>query len=151
LVIFSGLWGVLRIDDPVPPYRLAMGVKIPALGALAALWRPELSAAMRPGGLMVDMRSAPYAAAWRPRAPMVTVGVVRERIVAGTVRRSVVSHMAKATRGRIARDLLVAGGEPDTPEDLAKILSDLGHFVELTEPSRLGGAWKAEVILHEQD
>ncbi|HEV7935332.1 MAG TPA: peroxide stress protein YaaA [Actinomadura sp.] len=149
LAIFSGLWGVLRIDDPIPPYRLAMGVKLPPLGALAPLWRPALSGVMRPGGLVVDMRSAPYAAAWRPQAPTVMVGVVRERIVDGMVRRSVVSHMAKATRGKVARDLILADAEPETPEELAKILGDLGHIVELTSPTGSGRPWKAEVVLQD--
>lgn len=149
LMIFSGLWGVLRVGDRVPPYRLAMGVRLPPLGALAALWRPVLAGALRPQGLVVDMRSAPYAAAWRPAAPAVAVRVLREQIVRGVIRRSVVSHMAKATRGTVTRDLLVAGAEPETPEELVKVLSDLGHVVELTEPARPGAPWTAEVILSE--
>jgi cytoplasmic iron level regulating protein YaaA (DUF328/UPF0246 family) len=149
LAIFSGLWGVLGIDDRVPPYRLAMGVKLPPLGALAQVWRPALAPAMCAGGLVVDMRSAPYAAAWRPEGPWAAIGVVRERVVDGRIRRSVVSHMAKATRGRVARDLILADAEPKSPEELAKILSDLGHVVELTSPTGSGRPWKAEVILQE--
>lgn len=129
ILIFSGLWGVLRPDDRVPPYRLAMGVRLPPLGALAAVWRPALHEAVRPGELVVDMRSAPYAAAWK--RPSVGVRVLRERVVEGVVKRSVVSHMAKATRGAVARDLLVHGVEAASPEELAKAMSELGHAVEL--------------------
>ncbi|WP_106401926.1 YaaA family protein [Actinocorallia populi] len=128
VVIFSGLWGALGADDRVPPYRLAMGVRLPPLGALAGVWRPALTDALRPDGLVVDMRSAPYAAAWR--RPSVGVRVLRERIVDGVVRRSVVSHMAKATRGVIARDLLLHGVEAADQEELAKALGELGHTVE---------------------
>ena len=39
ILIFSGLWGVLGINDRVPPYRLAMGVKLPRQGPLAGVWR----------------------------------------------------------------------------------------------------------------
>ncbi|MBC6459022.1 peroxide stress protein YaaA [Actinomadura sp. HBU206391] len=149
LAIFSGLWGVLRIGDRVPPYRLAMGVRLPWLGALAGVWRPALAEAMsaEDPGLIVDMRSAPYAAAWRPAVPTVAVRVLRERIAGGVVRRSVVSHMAKATRGAVTRDLIVAGADPRSPEELAKILGDLGHVVELKGPARSGAPWTAEVIL----
>ena len=128
VVIFSGLWGALGTDDRVPPYRLAMGVRLPPLGALAGVWRPALGKALRPADLVVDMRSAPYAAAWK--RPSVGVRVLKERIVDGAAKRSVVSHMAKATRGSIAHDLLAHGIEARTQEELAKALGELGHTVE---------------------
>jgi cytoplasmic iron level regulating protein YaaA (DUF328/UPF0246 family) len=128
VAIFSGLWGVLGADDLVPSYRLAMGVRLPPLGPLAGVWRPALTEALRPEGLVVDMRSAPYAAAWK--RPSVGVRVLKERIVDGEVRRSVVSHMAKATRGVIARDLLVHGVTAEDQDELVKALGELGHTVE---------------------
>ncbi len=142
VVIFSGLWGVLGADDHVPPYRLAMGVRLPPSGALASVWRPALTEALEPSGLVVDMRSAPYAAAWK--RPSVGVRVLRERIVDGAVKRSVVSHMAKATRGSIARDLLAHGIEARTQEELAKALGELGHTVE---SNRIG---TIEVIISDE-
>lgn len=125
LLVFSGLWGVLRVTDRVPPYRLAMGVRLPPLGALAAVWRPTLTATLPTGGLIVDMRSAPYAAAWKQ--PTTHVRVFREH----DGRRSVVSHMAKATRGAVARALLQNAADPATPEELVKTLLDLGYAAEL--------------------
>jgi cytoplasmic iron level regulating protein YaaA (DUF328/UPF0246 family) len=154
ILIFSGLWGAVRLDDRIPHYRLAMGVTLPPLGPLAAVWRPALGRALRGragGRLIVDMRSAPYAAAWRPDGPAVAVRVVREQITGGVVRRSVVSHMAKATRGVIARDLVVSGAEPQSPGELAKVLSDLGHVVEMEEPARAQGPCTAVIVLGEQD
>jgi hypothetical protein len=154
VVIFSGLWGVLRVDDPVPPYRLAMGVKLPPLGPLAGFWRPALRAALaEPSGgrLLVDMRSAPYAAAWRPEAAArerhVAVRVLRERRVRRKVTRSVVSHMAKATRGAVAGALLRTGAAPGTPKDLAEAVNDLGYRAELTEPPRPGASAVLDVIV----
>jgi cytoplasmic iron level regulating protein YaaA (DUF328/UPF0246 family) len=126
IVIFSGLWGALRVTDHVPAYRLAMGVRLPRLGALAAVWRPVLTKALPTDDLIVDMRSAPYAAAWRPQA--VQVRVFRER----EGKRTVVSHMAKATRGAVARALLAGAADPATPEELVKTLADLGYAAELT-------------------
>ncbi len=125
ILIFSGLWGALRVTDRVPAYRLAMGVHLPPLGALAGVWRPALTATLPTGDLIVDMRSAPYAAAWRP--PATPVRVFREH----EGRRTVVSHMAKATRGAVARALLTGGADPATPEELVKTLVDLGFAAEL--------------------
>jgi uncharacterized protein len=129
ILIFSGLWGVLRPADRVPAYRLAMGVRLPRLGALAALWRPVLTKALPAEGLIVDMRSAPYVAAWRPGATQVRVFREQEG------RRTVVSHMAKATRGAVARALLASGVEPQTPEELVKLLVELGYTAELNGAS----------------
>ncbi|MGH3387404.1 MAG: YaaA family protein [Actinomadura sp.] len=140
IVIFSGAWGALRITDRIPPYRLAMAVSLPPLGRLATVWRAGLTAALRPDGLVVDMRSAPYAAAWRSGG--VTVRVFRERLVDGVPKRTVVSHMAKATRGRIAHGLLAAGVDPAIPEELRKAVADLGYAAELN------GA-DLDVILHD--
>jgi cytoplasmic iron level regulating protein YaaA (DUF328/UPF0246 family) len=125
ILIFSGLWGALRVTDRVPPYRLAMGVSLPPLGALASVWRPVLTSALPSGEFIVDMRSAPYAAAWRPQATKVRV--FREH----DGKRSVVSHMAKATRGAVARALLRNAADPATPEELVKTLIDLGYAAEL--------------------
>lgn len=125
VLIFSGLWGVLRVTDRVPAYRLAMGVKLPPLGALATVWRPALTAALPEADLIIDMRSAPYAAAWRPEATRVRV--FRER----DGRRSVVSHMAKATRGAVARALLESPADPASPRELVKTLEALGYTAEL--------------------
>jgi cytoplasmic iron level regulating protein YaaA (DUF328/UPF0246 family) len=132
ILIFSGLWGVLGIDDRVPPYRLAMGVKLPRQGPLAGVWRPALTKALQPQGLVVDMRSAPYAAAWRASGQAgVSVRVLREQIIDGVAKRSVVSHMAKATRGAVARDLLAHGIDAETPAELAQALGELGYSADL--------------------
>ncbi|MBE1537937.1 YaaA family protein [Actinomadura algeriensis] len=142
IVVFSGLWGALRLTDRIPPYRLAMAVSLPPRGRLGALWRPAMRDALRLGdGLVVDMRSGPYASVWKAPRPAVAVRVFRERIIGGVPERSVVSHMAKATRGEIAHDLLAAGADPRTPEELLKAVVDLGHTAELNGTS-------LDVVLH---
>jgi uncharacterized protein len=50
-------------------------------------------------------------------------------------KRKAVTHMAKAVRGEVARALLLAGGEPRTPEDVATAAVDAGFEVELTPTS----------------
>nr|WP_055506363.1 peroxide stress protein YaaA [Nonomuraea pusilla] len=140
VLIFSGLWGVLRVTDMVPPYRLSMGVSLPPLGGLAAFWKPFVAKELdRLPGLVVDLRSATYAAAWQPGERAVGVRVFRHG--------KVVSHMAKATRGEIARALLVSGADPATPEELAAVLKDLGHDVTLAPPPRPGRPWTLDVAV----
>ncbi|GII79857.1 UPF0246 protein [Sphaerisporangium rufum] len=144
VVVFSALWGALRLTDRVPPYRLSMGVRLPPLGPLAACWRPALGEALAARrGLVVDLRSATYAQAWRPGPPAVTVRVLRE--AAGG--RTVVSHQAKATRGAVARALLESGANPRTPRALAGLLADLGHAAELGPPPRGPAPWTLDVIV----
>nr|WP_062334775.1 peroxide stress protein YaaA [Herbidospora sakaeratensis] len=130
LVVFSGLWGVLRLGDRVPPYRLSMGVRLPPVGGLAAFWKPSLAPVLDEGaGLVVDLRSSTYAAAWKPRRETVAVRVLRQD---GTV----VSHMAKLTRGLIARSLVESPAPAKDAGELAHLLTRLGHAVEL-HPGRL--------------
>lgn len=123
VVIFSGLWGALRPGDAVPPYRLSIAVNLPPLVSLAQVWRPAFEEVFSGGGdLVVDMRSAAYAAAWNPGERCAAVRVLKEQ----GGKRSVVSHMAKATRGQVARALLQADAAPDSPQEFAEALTDLG-------------------------
>ena len=143
VVVFSGLWGALRLTDRVPPYRLAMSVSLPPEGRLGALWRPAMRDALRlDDDLVVDMRSGPYASAWKAPRPAVAVRVFRERFTERGAQRTVVSHMAKATRGQIAHDLLKAGAAPRTPDELLKAVAGLGHSAELNGTN-------LDVILHD--
>lgn len=128
--VVSGLWGALSPADRVPAYRLSMGVTLPGIGRLATAWRPHLAEALdarAAGDVVVDCRSATYAAAWKPRtsgedaAQHVAVRVLREQ----DGRRSVVSHNAKHTRGVLTAHLLRRPGVVATVEGLAKAAGEL--------------------------
>jgi hypothetical protein len=154
LLVFSGLWGAVRVDDRIPSYRCSMGVKLPGLGPLGAYWRAPMAAVMPEiagDGLVLDLRSAAYAAAWRPKGEVAgrtaTVRVLHSRIVDGVEQRSVVSHFNKATKGRLVRDLLVAGAEPDSPARLAGVLRELGYVVEAQAPVKAGKPWLLDVVV----
>ncbi|WP_328913282.1 MULTISPECIES: peroxide stress protein YaaA [unclassified Streptomyces] len=137
LLVFSGLWGAVRLGDRIPSYRCAMGVRLPGTGGLAAYWRPHMDAVLPAeagDGLVLDLRSSAYAGAWKPRGEAArrtaTVRVLQVTVVAGVEKRSVVSHFNKATKGRLVRALLTSGADPGTPADLADALRDLGFTVE---------------------
>ena len=138
LLIASGLWGVIGPGDRIPNYRLPAKAKLPGIGGLAAWWRPHLGRALseagfdEPGGTILDMRSGAYASFWKPRkARLVPVRPFTE--VDGV--RKAVSHMAKATRGDVARLVLAASEMPADAEGVAALLRDEGLTVELSEDS----------------
>ncbi len=150
--IVSALWGAVRPSDRIPAYRLSMGVDLPGLGTtLARFWRAPLAAALEEsaaGDVVVDGRSAAYAAAWSPprTSDHVLVQVVRERPDGG---RQVVSHHAKHARGLLTRHLLTrAHPAPRTAEGVADAAQGLtgtptttgGHIaeVELADPGASG-------------
>ncbi|OAH11241.1 peroxide stress protein YaaA [Streptomyces jeddahensis] len=156
LLVFSGLWGAVQVGDRIPSYRCSMGVKLPALGALGAYWRTPLASVMPEAagdGLVLDLRSSAYAAAWKPKGEVAertaTVRVLHAQVVDGVEKRSVVSHFNKATKGRIVRALLSAGAEPENPAALVEALRDLGYVVEAAPPAKAGRAWALDVVVTE--
>jgi cytoplasmic iron level regulating protein YaaA (DUF328/UPF0246 family) len=150
LVVVSALWGALRPGDRVPPYRLPICADLPGVGELAGFWRPTLAPVLdeaADGRLVVDCRSSSYASLWRPR------GAAAERTVAVRVlrevdgRRSVVSHMAKQTRGLVVRHLLARGGrDPRTPEQLAAAVAE-AFDCELVPATRRGAPATLDVVV----
>ncbi|MFD6917609.1 peroxide stress protein YaaA [Streptomyces virginiae] len=154
LLVFSGLWGAVRITDRIPSYRCSMGVKLPALGALGAYWRGPMAEVMPEAagdGLVLDLRSAAYGAAWKPKGEVAgrtaTVRVLHSQLVDGVEKRSVVSHFNKATKGRLVRDLLTAGAAPASPAELVTALRDLGYTVEVEAPTKPAKAWSLDVVV----
>ncbi|MBK3627717.1 peroxide stress protein YaaA [Streptomyces sp. MBT49] len=136
LLVFSGLWGAVRVTDRIPSYRCSMGVKLPGLGALASYWRTPMASVLPEAagqGLVLDLRSAAYAAAWKPAGEV--AGRTASVRVLHAPTRKVVSHFNKATKGRIVRALLTAGISPAGPAELVEALRDLGYVVEEKAPS----------------
>ncbi len=141
VLIFSALYGVVRPGDRIAAYRLGMGVDLPGVGPLAPAWRPHLDRALggeTGRGLIVDCRSAAYVAAWTPR------GDDADRWI--QVRVPGASHMAKHTRGLVARTILIHGHDPREPVDLAELLTTEFADVGLTPPVRTGRAWTLDVV-----
>jgi len=123
--IISALWGAVSPADLIPAYRLSMGTTLGRIGPLGAFWRKHLDVpltAVADGSVVVDCRSSSYAAAWTPRdAPWVAVKVLREL----DGKRSVVSHMAKHTRGLLAAHLMSFETAPQSLQDVADAAAGL--------------------------
>lgn len=133
VLIFSGLWGVLRPSDRIPHYRCAAGVKLPGIGSVSSAWRKGLRDPLTAhvgDRLVVDLRSGAYAGLWEPGVNAVRVRVLHERETGGVVKRTVVSHFNKATKGRLARALLQSGQRPRKPEEFVDLVCALGYRVE---------------------
>ncbi|SCG72804.1 peroxide stress protein YaaA [Micromonospora coxensis] len=153
VLISSGLWGAVRLADRIPPYRCPIGARLPRVGALSAYWRRALAPAMDAAagdGLVLDLRSGAYAATWTPRGERagrtVTVRVLHERESDGRVTRTVVSHFNKATKGRLVRDLLLAGARPRSAAGLVTALRDLTYTVE-EQPATPGRPRQLDVVV----
>jgi cytoplasmic iron level regulating protein YaaA (DUF328/UPF0246 family) len=129
LAVGSALFGLLRADDPIPPYRLSATSKLPGQPALTTRWRPLLEpvlAGVAADELIVDLRSGSYASLGRlPDA--VHVDVVSE---GSDGKRTVVSHFNKAHKGRLARILASTRSEPDSAGAVATIARRAGMRIE---------------------
>ncbi len=126
VVIFSGLFGVVRGDEPVPAYRVPAKAVLPGLGVASTFWRPVLTdvlPTMLRRGLVVDLRSSDYAAMWRPDRA-VADRVVAARVLSPVPRggHAVISYNSKLAKGRLAAALIrraAAGQHVAAADDVA--------------------------------
>jgi uncharacterized protein len=135
VLVWSGLWGAVRLTDPIPAYRLSGTVTLPGPGRLSTFWRQPLRKALAGpthGGLVVDLRSGTYAASWvGPPDRTAAIRVIHDQ----GDRRTVASHFNKATKGRLLRALAESDAVPESVDDLVDALRALGFRVEpVAEP-----------------
>lgn len=110
LVILSGLWGAVSPSDPIPAYRIGIGVRLPGLSGLPALWHRPLRDALdeRVAGLgAIDLRSSGYDRMYRP-SPAALPRLLPVRLV-GADGRAVPSYQSKVAKGALVRELLRRG------------------------------------------
>lgn len=143
LRISSGLFGLLSPDDEIPRYRCSGSATITGIGKVTRSWTSVLPAEIdrqAEGRVIVDMRSGTYVALAPPsklESSVVTVHVWK----AGPGGRKVAaSHFNKATKGLLARALVRAKHEPQTPEALERALDKFG-----AELSRNDRGWVLNV------
>ena len=143
--VVSGLWGVLRGDEPIPDYRVPAKAVLPGVGVVGTFWRPVLDAelpALLGPGLIVDLRSSDYAAMWRPRAA-VAARTITVRVLSPLPRGGVgvVSYASKLGKGRLAAALLereAAGVRAIAATDVAEAwLAGGGKDAVITSPTHV--------------
>lgn len=125
--VFSGLFGVVRGDEPVPAYRVPAKAVLPGIGVAGTFWRRTLDAVLPQlfarGGPIVDLRSSDYAAMWRPRGAVATRTItVRMLSPLPGGRFGVVSFPSKLAKGRLAAALVrraVSGAPVRSADDVA--------------------------------
>lgn len=150
VLIFSGLFGVLRGKDPVPAYRVPGKAVLPGLGIASTYWKPFLDQALPEllgsarSGPIIDLRSTDYMAMWTP-TPGLRERTVQIRVL--SVRpdgsRGVVSYSSKLGKGKLAQALLeraAAGQVVSGAEDIAEAWLKQGGTAVEERPAKFGVA-----------
>jgi cytoplasmic iron level regulating protein YaaA (DUF328/UPF0246 family) len=151
IAIASALFGLLRVTDRIPAYRLSGDTSLPGVGRLAGVWREPVAEAIRAAagrGVVLDLRSSAYVALGPVPADLAERTAIARVLQEKGGKRSIVSHHNKATKGRLVRGLLTES-KPRTVEGLAGALGDAGYRVELEPPRAEDKPWTLDVIVKE--
>jgi len=149
IAIASALFGLLRVTDRIPAYRLSGDTTLPGIGRLARAWREPVADAIRAAagrGIVLDLRSSAYVALGPVPPELAERTAVARVLQEKGGKRTIVSHHNKATKGRIVRGLL-AEPKPRTVDDLAGALGAAGYRVELAPPAGDGKPWTIDVVV----
>jgi cytoplasmic iron level regulating protein YaaA (DUF328/UPF0246 family) len=142
VVVASALWGLLRLSDRIPSYRLHVCSRLVGMDRLEPTWRtvlPEVLAAVGDAGPVLDLRSPTYQAIGMPTGGAHRTVTLRVDQAGGGGRR-IGDVVAKRIRGQAARHLLESAAEPDEPDALADILAERWP-VRLEAPARSSKTW----------
>lgn len=134
-LVFSALFGITRLSDPIPTYRFPAVAKLPGIGNIGKWWRERIADQMADfaTGPVIDCRSTIYRPFWKaPPFRTVTIDVFQR--INGELK--VVSHWAKQARGFVARHLLQTQQKTQIAsiDQVAESVSEL-YEVELVPPT----------------
>jgi len=117
VVVFSGLWGLVRPTDPIPDYKLKMGASLPGLGKPAHFWKPLISDAMADAmaasrtDMVWDLLPNEHTAAWDPSVAgrRIRVRFLDDVVKNGERALVTVSHWNKLLKGALVRHVVEHG------------------------------------------
>jgi len=151
IAIASALFGLLRVTDHIPAYRLSGDTTLPGVGRLATSWREPVADAIRAASvrsIVLDLRSSAYVALGPVPADLAERTAVARVLQEKGGKRTIVSHHNKATKGRLVRSLL-SEPKPRTVPDLAGALGAAGYRVELRPPRGDDKPWTVDIVVAE--
>jgi uncharacterized protein len=147
IVVASSLWGLLRLGDRIPSYRLCLFVRIGGLERLDAVWSAVLpkvlTSAAGPAGLVLDLRSPEYQSIGKPEG--LGHRTVMLRVQQRALGRRIGDVVAKRVRGEAAHYLLESRTEPRGPDELAAVLGERWP-VELAPPAGPRTPWTLTLV-----
>lgn len=133
VVIHSALFGLVLAGDPIPAYRCSHDSKLPGL-SLRRHWRDAASASLSAyPGLVLDLRSEPYAAL----GPASGAEVVRVVTEDPGGRRVAISHANKHAKGVFVREMVGSGIVHDSAESVTTWAAGRGIRLERAAPGVL--------------
>jgi cytoplasmic iron level regulating protein YaaA (DUF328/UPF0246 family) len=123
VLIVSGVFGLVAPPDPIPDYKLKMGVALPGIGRLATFWRPHVDRALAPlvdGRAVWNLLPNEHAAAWsgsNGAACEISVRFADDVVRGGRHELTYVAHWNKLLKGALVRHVLAT--QLDDPAGLA--------------------------------
>lgn len=143
VVLTSALWGLLRLHDRIPPYRLHLFSRLKGMHRLDAEWRSVMPVVMASAtemaggnGLILDLRSPENQMIGKPLGR--GHQTVTLRIDQGPRGHRIGDVIAKRRRGEAAHLVLESGVDPGSPDELAAMLGERWP-ISLATPARGGG------------
>ncbi len=159
VLVSSGLFGLVRLADRIPAYRLSMDVNLGVhdgnrIGGLGVYWKKRLTprfAELAAGEVVVDCRSTSYLKSMTTD-PQLSVHVDVFNTVGGQLKK--ISHHAKHYRGILAGQLVkraAAGAVIDDVAQLVDVVRELfpDYRVELFPSAKANAPATLALILPE--
>ncbi len=113
MIIFSNLFGPIFAQHPLPNYKLKQGEKLGSF-VIEKYYKEHFSDALDDllkNEFIIDLRAVFYLKFYKPKSYHITIKFIKNG--------KVISHWAKAYRGKIAREL--ARHQPQNEEEFQKI------------------------------
>jgi cytoplasmic iron level regulating protein YaaA (DUF328/UPF0246 family) len=131
-LIFSGLFGLLRPTDRIPPYKLKMSANLGGLvGKVVNFWRVAVSEILRQelkGKVVWDFLPDAHKRAWDGSGEILArhqVKFVKRVVRSGVAEWKTISHHSKALKGALVRYLVEQ--DATDPRDLRKFTHPDGY------------------------